>query len=69
MRMHLEAYRRRPDIRGIVHAHPPTVVAASIAGLDLAQCLIPEVIVMLGVIPVAVSVMSPVAARCVAPVV
>jgi L-fuculose-phosphate aldolase len=52
MRMHLEAYRRRPDIRGIVHAHPPTVVAASIAGLDLAQCLIPEVIVMLGVIPV-----------------
>jgi L-fuculose-phosphate aldolase len=51
MRMHLEAYRRRPEIMGIVHAHPPTVIAASIAGLDLAQCLIPEVIVTLGVIP------------------
>lgn len=51
MRMHLEAYRRRPDIRGIVHAHPPTVVAASIAGLDLAQCLIPEAIVLLGSVP------------------
>jgi L-fuculose-phosphate aldolase len=51
MRMHLEAYRRRPDVMGIVHAHPPSVIAASIAGLDLAQCLIPEVIVTLGVIP------------------
>lgn len=51
MRMHLEAYRRRSDIRGIVHAHPPTVMAASIAGLDLAQCLIPEAIVLLGVVP------------------
>ena len=48
MRMHLEAYRRRPDVMGIVHAHPPTVIAASIAGLDMAQCLIPEVIVIIG---------------------
>ena len=51
MRMHLEAYRRRPEMMGIVHAHPPSVIAASIAGLDMAQCLIPEVIVTLGVIP------------------
>lgn len=51
MRMHLEAYRRRPDIGAVVHAHPPTTVALSIAGIDLAQCLIPEVIVTLGVIP------------------
>jgi L-fuculose-phosphate aldolase len=51
MRMHLEAYKQRSDIRGVVHAHPPTVVAASIAGIGLTQCLIPEVIVMLGLIP------------------
>ena len=51
MRMHLEAYRRRPEVMGIVHAHPPSVIAASIAGLDMARCLIPEVIVTLGVIP------------------
>src|SRR5512141_2527824 len=51
MRMHLEAYKLRPDVRAVVHAHPPTVVAASIAGIDLTQCLIPEVIVMLGLIP------------------
>lgn len=51
MRMHLEAYRRRPDIGAVVHAHPPLTVALSIAGVDLAQCLIPEVIVTLGVLP------------------
>ena len=51
MLMHLEAYRRRPDIGGVVHAHPPTTVALSIAGVDLAQCMIPEAIVTLGVIP------------------
>ena len=51
MRMHLEAYRRRPDIGAVVHAHPPTTVALSIAGVDLAQCLIPEVIVTLGIVP------------------
>jgi L-fuculose-phosphate aldolase len=51
MRMHLEAYRRRPDVGAVVHAHPPTTVALSIAGVDLAQCLIPEVIVTLGVVP------------------
>ena len=51
MRMHLEAYRRRPDAGAVVHAHPPTTVALSIAGIDLAQCLIPEVIVTLGIVP------------------
>ncbi|HET7090589.1 MAG TPA: class II aldolase/adducin family protein [Anaerolineae bacterium] len=51
MRMHLEAYRRRPDVGAVVHAHPSTTVALSIAGVDLAQCLIPEVIVTLGIVP------------------
>ena len=49
--MHLEAYRQRPDIQAVVHAHPPTTVALSIAGVPLADCLLPEVIVFLGIIP------------------
>jgi len=49
--MHLEAYRRRPDIAAVVHAHPPITVALSIAGVPLADCLLPEVIVFLGLIP------------------
>ncbi|RMH00966.1 MAG: class II aldolase/adducin family protein [Chloroflexi bacterium] len=49
--MHLEAYRQRPDIQAVVHAHPPITVALSIAGIPLADCLLPEVIVFLGLIP------------------
>ncbi|MBT3221575.1 MAG: class II aldolase/adducin family protein [Proteobacteria bacterium] len=51
MLMHLEAYRQRPDIGAVVHAHPPTVVALSIAGVSLAQCLLPEVILGFFLIP------------------
>ena len=49
--MHLEAYRRRPDIAAVVHAHPPITVAMSIAGISMADCLLPEAIVSLGMIP------------------
>jgi len=51
--MHLEVYRRRPDVSAIVHAHPPTAVAFSIAGVTLARCILPEVVVTLGGIPTA----------------
>jgi len=49
--LHLEAYRRRPDIRAVVHAHPPIAIALSIAGISLARCLLPEVVLSLGLIP------------------
>jgi L-fuculose-phosphate aldolase len=49
--MHLEAYRRRPDVNGVVHAHPITSVALSIAGISLAECVIPESVVILGLVP------------------
>jgi L-fuculose-phosphate aldolase len=49
--MHLEAYRQRPDVGGVVHAHPPITVALSIAGISLADCMLPEVIVNLGLVP------------------
>ena len=51
--MHLEAYRQRPDINAVIHAHPPICVALSIAGISLAKCLLPEVVVTLGLIPTA----------------
>ncbi len=49
--MHLECYRQREDVNGVVHAHPPTAVALTIAGYDFGQCLIPEMVVTLGIIP------------------
>ena len=51
MGMHLEAFRQRADIGGVVHAHPPTTVALSIAGISLTTCMLPEVIVNLGLVP------------------
>jgi len=49
--LHLEAYRQRPEIKAVVHAHPVHAITLSIAGISLARCLIPEVVVNLGVIP------------------
>ena len=49
--MHLEAFKRRPDVGGVVHAHPITAVALSIANVSLAECVIPEAIVFLGLVP------------------
>ncbi len=49
--MHLEVYRLREDVNGTVHAHPPTAVALTIAGISLQQCIVPEVIMLMGVIP------------------
>lgn len=49
--MHLEAYKQRPDVKAVVHAHPPHAIALSIAGLTLADCMLPEAIVFLGLTP------------------
>jgi L-fuculose-phosphate aldolase len=51
--MHLEVYRQRSDVNAVVHAHPPLATAFSIAGVSLARCVIPEVVVTLGSIPTA----------------
>lgn len=51
--MHLECYRLREDVGGVVHAHPPNAVALTIAGISLAQCVVPEVVVLMGLVPTA----------------
>jgi L-fuculose-phosphate aldolase len=51
--MHLEVYRQRLDVGAVVHAHPPAATAFSIAGVTLARCILPEVVVTLGGIPTA----------------
>jgi len=51
--MHLLIYRLRPDIRGIVHAHPPTATGFAAAGMALSQPLVCEVVMGLGSIPLA----------------
>jgi L-fuculose-phosphate aldolase len=51
--MHLLIYRLRPDIHGIVHAHPPTATGFAASGFDLNRPLVCEVVVGLGSIPLA----------------
>jgi L-fuculose-phosphate aldolase len=49
--MHLEAYKQRADVQAVVHAHPPHAIALSIVGISLADCMLPEAIVFLGLTP------------------
>jgi L-fuculose-phosphate aldolase len=49
--MHLACYEERPDVRAVVHAHPPISIAFTIAGQSLARCVLPEVVLTLGVVP------------------
>jgi L-fuculose-phosphate aldolase len=51
--MHLECYRQRPNVNGVVHAHPPTAVALTCVGVSLEECILPEVVIMLGLVPTA----------------
>jgi L-fuculose-phosphate aldolase len=51
--MHLLIYRMRPDVRGIVHAHPPTATGFAAAGIALDQPLISEIVLTLGAVPLA----------------
>lgn len=51
--MHLRIYKERPDVNGVVHAHPPKATGFAVAGIPLTQCVLPEVIVALGGIPLA----------------
>jgi len=51
MAMHLACYRARPDIKAVVHAHPPLSVAFTIANVSMAHCVLPEVVLTLGVVP------------------
>lgn len=46
--MHTAIYQECPDVRAIVHAHPPAAIAHTIAGLSLASPLMPEAFCTLG---------------------
>jgi len=51
--MHLAAYAARPDVGAVVHAHPLTAVAFTVAGLPPPDDLLPEAVLVLGPIGVA----------------
>lgn len=53
LKMHLAVYEHRPDVRAVVHAHPPLATGFAVAGIPLDRAVLAEVITTLGAIPIA----------------
>src|SRR5512145_1245468 len=53
MQMHLEVYRQRPDVKAVVHAHPPIATGFAVAGIPLNRAVLAEVLTTLGSVPIA----------------
>ena len=51
--LHLAAYRARPDVDAVLHAHPPYATAFGVARVPLEPICLPEAVVSLGRIPLA----------------
>ncbi len=50
-KMHIEVYKKRNDVHGIVHTHPPYATAFAVAGISL-EPIIAEAVFTNGKIPV-----------------
>jgi len=50
--MHLEIYERRPEMKAVVHVHPPHATAFAVVGQPVPKCIVPEVEVFLHEIPI-----------------
>ena len=46
--MHLRAYRRRPDVGAVVHAHPPVATAFTVARRAVDAAALPEIMFQMG---------------------
>jgi len=49
--MHLQVYKDRPDVNSVCHSHPPHATGFAVAGIPLDKCVLPEVIIVLGNVP------------------
>ena len=49
--MHLAIYRLRKDVQAVVHAHPPYCTGFATAGQPLESCVLPEVVMTIGSVP------------------
>lgn len=51
--IHVVVYQRRADIHAVCHGHPTYATAHAVAGIELREALMPEVVATLGCVPVA----------------
>ena len=52
IKMHMRVYRERPDVKSVVHAHPPTATAFAVCNIPLDKFILPEAILTVGTVPV-----------------
>ncbi len=52
LKMHVAIYQQRTDVRAVVHAHPPHATAFALLGRSLPRHIMPEMEVLLGLVPV-----------------
>ncbi|MCD8151908.1 MAG: class II aldolase/adducin family protein [Clostridiales bacterium] len=53
VKMHLRVYNENPDVKAVVHAHPPAATSYAIAGLPLNRAILTEAVMGIGEIPLA----------------
>ena len=51
--MHLAIMKKQPKAKSVVHCHPPYATAFAVAGLRPPTCMIPEIEVFIGEVPIA----------------
>lgn len=51
--LHLAIYRNNPAVNAVVHCHPPHATAFAVAHEPIPKCVLPEVEVFLGEVPIA----------------
>lgn len=52
IKMHMAIYRKRSDISGIIHTHPPFATAMSCCGISIPTNLLSESIMAIGEVPI-----------------
>ena len=52
VKLHLAIMKERPEIKSVVHCHPPHATAFGIAREPVPQCVLPEVEIFLGDVPI-----------------
>jgi len=52
IKLHLRIFAKRPDCQAVIHAHPPTATAFSLAGEEIPDNLLPESAYVLGSVAV-----------------
>jgi len=53
IRLHLTLMKARPEVKAVVHCHPPHATAFGIAREPVPQCVLPEAEIFLGDVPIA----------------